>query len=61
MWWIVSAAAALVGANATHWRVRKLRAMGAPVRPRAYWSAGVATLAPAWLIALLGLAWIEGL
>ena len=54
---IFSSSAALLGVIVSDAVVRHLRASGREYRPATYWLVGVATLLPAWVIALLGLAW----
>lgn len=54
---ILSSSAGLLGVILTDAAVRRLHASGQPRRPVTDWLLGVAALAPAWCIALLGLAW----
>ena len=55
--WILSSAAGLLGVILTDAAASRLRE--APEAPRAVtqWVLGITALAPAWLIALIGLAW----
>jgi len=55
---ILSSSAALLGVILTDAALGRLRGSGREHRPVTYWLLGVAALAPAWGIALLGLAWI---
>jgi len=52
---ILSSSAALLGIILSDGAVRRLRVSGRPYRRVVFWLLGVAALAPAWGIALLGL------
>lgn len=52
--WIISAAAALVGAIATEALVRGASESGRGRSSTAYWAYGVATLVPAWVASIIG-------
>ena len=54
-WWILSAAAAIVGVILADAMVRRRRESGHPSPPVKYWLIGVGTFIPAWGLALLGL------
>ena len=58
VWWILSAAAALCGAIATHARIRRLQTFERPFSPRTHWRVGLVTLVPAWGLAVLGLVFV---
>jgi len=56
--WILSASAALLGIIVTDAEVKRLDESGRPHGPLRYWLLGIAAVAPAWGIALLGFTWI---
>ncbi|MFQ5897697.1 MAG: hypothetical protein ACE5JN_05555 [Candidatus Methylomirabilia bacterium] len=60
VWPIASAAAALLGVIVTDATVRRLRGSDARERRTRYWAAGLASLVPAWGIALLGVLFTSG-
>ena len=51
--WILSAAAALIGAIATEARVRSAES-GRQLQPISLWGLGVLAFVPAWVLALTG-------
>lgn len=55
IWWMLSAAAALVGAIVTHARLRRIGAAEPAAPGRRGWTTGLLTLLPAWGVAALGL------
>ena len=55
--WILSSAAGLLGAILTDAHARRLREASEASHPWAQWLLGVMALLPAWIIALIGLAW----
>ena len=56
---ILSSAAGLLGVILSDAAVGRRRASGRAHPPATYWGLGLAAVAPAWAIALLGLAWIR--
>jgi len=59
VWWILSSSAAILGVIVTDGVVRKWREAAKAPPPVRYWLVGMGALAPAWGIALVGLAWIR--
>ena len=55
--WILSSAAGLLGVILTDSVARRQREQSEVPRPAKQWLLGITALAPAWLIALDGLAW----